>query len=144
MAGAAIIPPSWLAAFESRKTQIHIGEAIAALSALFSCRERVKGLRLLHFIDNTAALANIISGSAKSLDIAAVVVWYQILAVELSACPWFEYVESHLNVSDLPSRLLQSFSSHVLAKKLGIKHVEEASLPEMEDTLPRPASSSSV
>ena len=134
VAGAACIPSSWSEAFVQRETQIHIGEALAALSALFCCREKLKGLRVLHFIDNQAALANLISGSAKALDIAAVVVWYQVLATSLSACPWFEYVESHLNISDLPSRLLKAFVNHSLAKKLGIRRVVDASLPPMEDT----------
>ena len=64
------------------------------------------------------------------------VVWYQILAAELKACPWFEYVESHLNVSDLPSRLLAAFVGHALARKLNIRKVEEACLPAIEDMPP--------
>ena len=136
IAGAAVIPPRWMECFQERKTQIHIGKALAALSALFSCQEKLRGLRVLHFVDNQAALANLISGSSGCLDIAAVVVWYQILAARLGACPWFEYVESHLNISDLPSRMLAAFVNHTLARKLGIRQVEDACLPAMEDTPP--------
>ena len=140
-AGAAIVPPNWVAAFTARQTQIHIGEALAALSVLFVCQDSVAGLRVLHFVDNQAALANLIAGSSSCLDCAAVVVWYQLLTTDAAICPWFEYVESHLNIADLPSRLLLAFAEHPLAKQLGILTVEEASLPPMEDS-PRSSSSS--
>ena len=52
VAGAAVIPPRWTESFQERKTQIHIGEALAALSALYSCRSLLRGLRILHFVDN--------------------------------------------------------------------------------------------
>ena len=40
------MPAEWTSAFESRKTQIHIGETLAALSTVFCCRDDLQGMRL--------------------------------------------------------------------------------------------------
>ena len=108
-----------------------MGEALAARSALYACKDELRGLRLLHFIDNQSAQANLIAGSSRCSDVATIVVWYQLPGVDANVTPWFEYVESHLNISDLPSRLLEAFVNHPLAKRLGIKRGSDASLPPL-------------
>ena len=132
-AGAAIIPRELVAAFDQRETQIHMGEALAALSAVYSCWDLLRGLKVLHFVDNQGALANLIAGSAGAMDVAGVVAWYQVLTVSGNILPWFEYVESHLNLADVPSRLLDAFAADPLAKALGISSVLPARLPPLED-----------
>ena len=93
----------------------------------------LRGLKLLHFVDNQGALANLIAGSAGAMDVAGVVAWYQCLTVSGQILPWFEYVESHLNLADVPSRLLDAFVTDPLAKALGISSVLPARLPPLED-----------
>ena len=134
-AGAAVISDKLVAAFDERECQIHMGEALAALSAVYSCWTSLRGLRVLHFVDNQGALANLIAGSAGSMDVAGVVGWYQILTVSGHILPWFEYVESHLNLADVPSRLLDKFVEDPLARALGITEVLPARLPPLEDFL---------
>ena len=122
-----------MSAFETRQTHIHICECLAALSAVHCCREDLRGLRLLHFVDNQGALANLIAGASRCRDVAAVVMWYQLICIHANVAPWLEYVETHLNIGDVPSRELQAFVNHALARRLGITSVELASLPPMED-----------
>ena len=59
--------------------------------------------------------------------------WYQLLCLHSNIAPWLEYVETHLNIGDLPSRLLQAFLDHPAAARLRIATVEPASLPPLED-----------
>ena len=111
-----------------------MGEALAALSAVYCCWALLRNLRVLHFVDNQGALANLIAGSAGAMDVAGVVAWYQALTVSGNILPWFEYVESHLNLADVPSRLLDKFVEDPLAKVLGISSVLPARLSPMEDS----------
>ena len=144
LAGASIVPPELIAAFDQRETQIHMGESLAALSAVYCCWTYLRNLRVLHFVDNQGALANLIAGSAGAMDVAGVVAWYQVLTVSGNILPWFEYVESHLNLADVPSRLLDKFVEDPLAKVLGISSVLPARLPPMDSPLaicPPPSSS---
>ena len=61
-AGAGIVPPELSEQFKERKTQIFIGELLAALSALHICGPAVQHHRALHFIDNQGALAALMGG----------------------------------------------------------------------------------
>ena len=60
--------------------------------------------RVLHFIDNTVALSKSVHGYAQDPDMAAVVNSLHACDAALGVDAWFEWVPSHANVSDLPSR----------------------------------------
>ena len=59
---------------------------------------------ILHWIDNTSALAGLVKGYAKAADMARVsnAAWALLLGLE--AQPYFEYVRSKANIGDLPSK----------------------------------------
>ena len=60
--------------------------------------------RVLHFIDNTVALSKSVHGYAKDPDMAAVVNSLHTCDAALGVDAWFEWVPSHANISDIPSR----------------------------------------
>ena len=58
----------------------------------------------MHFIDNTVALSKMVHGYAREPDMAAATNALHVCDAALGADAWFEWVPSHANVSDLPSR----------------------------------------
>ena len=60
--------------------------------------------RVLHFIGNTVALSKAVHGYAPEPDMAAVVNSLHVCDAALGVEAWFEWVPTHANVSDLPSR----------------------------------------
>ena len=62
------------------------------------------GRHVLHFIDNTWALAALVSGYATAIDSGLIVNAFHALNVGLCADIYFEYVRSAANIADLPSR----------------------------------------
>ena len=61
-AGYGTVPGSVACQFQDRANQIMAGELLGALLAIFTCGPRLKGCRVLHFVDNQGALASLISG----------------------------------------------------------------------------------
>ena len=70
--------------------------------------ETLRDSEVIHFIDNTAALSNSIKGSAKQADCARIVCSTHLAIARSRIVPWFAYVASKANVSDLPSRGLMA------------------------------------
>ena len=138
--GFGVIPDAWLNQLLLRETQIHATELIAALSAVFSMRKELAGMRVLHFIDNQGALSNLISGRAASRDVAALVVLHQMYLLQMSSISWYEYVETHLNCSDGPSRELRDFALSHLAYVLQV-NMKEAELPPIRILFEQPLES---
>ena len=68
------------------------------LPALFS------GRQVIHFIDNTWALAAMVKGYAAPIDSGLIVNAYHAYAAGLRTDTFFEYVRSAANIADLPSR----------------------------------------
>ena len=62
---------------------------------------------MLHFIDNTAALAGLTKGYSRVVDSAHIVHAFHAWNVAIGAHVWFEYVRSEANPSDEPSRNLE-------------------------------------
>ena len=60
---------------------------------------------MLHYIDNTSALASLIHGYSGKPDSARLVNLYHLVQMRLSSLPWLRYVPSELNIADWPSRL---------------------------------------
>ena len=58
----------------------------------------------MHFIDNTSAIAGLVSGYSAAVDSGKIVNAFHAYNVGLQSEPYFEYVRSEANVADLPSR----------------------------------------
>ena len=104
VAGAAVIPHELIVQFLPRKQQIGQAEGFAGVLPLFNCKDALKGLDLMHFVDNTSALAGFIKGTSAVEDSCAIFSIYHILLARLGVRHWAEHVESEGNCSDGPSR----------------------------------------
>jgi len=101
--------PHELAAFAHDKiTLIMQAEIAAAEWVFFSNVERLRGRRVIHFIDNTGALSAMIFGYARKIDCARMVNSFHLLLAALQLRVYFEWVPSEANTSDLPSRAMET------------------------------------
>ena len=87
-----------------RGQQINHLEALAAVCSRLTFPDALRERRVLHFIDNTVALSKLVHGYAREPDMAATTGPLHLCDAALSVDAWFEWVPSHANVSDLPSR----------------------------------------
>ena len=87
-----------------RGQQINHLEALALVAARLTFPDVLLGRRVLSFIDNTVALSKSVHGYANEPDMAAVVNALHVCDAALGVESWNEWVPSHANVSDLPSR----------------------------------------
>ena len=100
---------------------------------------------MLHFIDNTAAVAGIAKGYSSKPDSARIIHAYHALNVDVGAQVHFEWVKSEANIADLPSRghydLLDEFGSRSVP--IHIPPISDSLSPEeaMRNAAPQPASS---
>ena len=113
------------------------GEMLAAVSALFSTSEHLRGRRVRHFIDHIGGLAALVRGNSSAEDLSSLATLYQMLIVTLGVRAWLEYVESDANVSDGPSRLLDAWSEHPIRKSFGAKKVP-CVLPDLTSLMRAP------
>ena len=74
---------------------------------------------VLHYIDSTVALSVIIKGSSKHRDLNAMAGYTWLMAAELRAQYWAQYVPSSSNLADGPSR-----NQHQLMTDLWAQEVE--------------------
>lgn len=137
LAGYGTVPDSLVALFEERRNQIQAGELLGALSAIYTCAERLRGLRVIHFVDNQGALASLISGSSIARDLLAIASVFQILVVAMGIRLWLEFVESDANVADGPSRLLAAWAGSTLCRSIGAK-VIRAKIPVLDNLCDAP------
>ena len=79
-----------------------------------------EGRHVIHFIDNTWALAALVKGYATAIDSGLIVNAFHALNVGLRADVFFEYVKSKANIADLPSRGALKELLRVL-KRLGMR-----------------------
>ena len=91
-----------------KKTLIMQAEIAAAGWAYFSNVERLRGRRVIHFIDNTGALSAMLYGYARKIDCARMVNSFHLLLASLQLRVYFEWVPSEANTSDLPSRAMEA------------------------------------
>ena len=68
---------------ETRKSQICMGEALAALSAPYTVPALFQGRDLVHFVDNQGALSCLVNGVSRAQDVDAVACLYQLVAARL-------------------------------------------------------------
>jgi hypothetical protein len=112
---AMVVPLDVMSELEVRKQQIGQLELLAAIVAYFSMAPFLVERDVLHFIDNTAAVAGIAKGFSAKPDSARIIHAYHALNVQIGAQVYFEWVKSEANIADLPSRgqydLLNEFGS---------------------------------
>ena len=104
--GAAPVPAELLETLVRRKQQIGQVEIIGAIVPYLSVPELLAGRDVLHWIDNTSALAALTKGYSGVPDSARLVHMFHAWNVGARAAVWFEYVPSKPNPADEPSREL--------------------------------------
>ena len=89
-----------------QKTYIHPLELIGIVVPYFSVelQERFRGRDVLHFGDNQGMNAAAIKGYSSSLDLARILSAFQIKMADLQVRAWIDYVSTHANIADDPSR----------------------------------------
>jgi hypothetical protein len=96
--------PDLIARWGLRKQYIGVLEQLYSVSPYTSCPSDFEGADVLHFIDNTGAVAGNTKGYATAYDAGLIVNALSALNVRLRARIFFEYVRSKANVAGLPSR----------------------------------------
>ena len=88
-----------------KRTYIGQLEALAAAAVLSSMPAvRLRGRRMLFWIDNLAAKYGLQKGYSKVDDSGRIINSFKVSQARLGVSIHFEYVPSHQNVADLPSR----------------------------------------
>ena len=100
--------PLWLRllliAIAFKKTYICQFELVGVLCAYLTFPDVLHGRLVHHFIDNEAALSNCISGYSGKPDSALILHELHVALAATQCHPWFGFVYSEDNISDLPSR----------------------------------------
>ena len=125
------VPDDLLRQFKERRSQIMVGEIIAAFSAIYSCRAALAGCKILHLIDNQGALSALVGGFGSDDDVSSIACLYQILIIQLGARVWMEFVESESNMADGPSRSIAEWLSSSEFAAIGCT-IEASSLPSID------------
>ena len=99
------IPSRIIAFLDVRRTNIIANELLAALACIcLLCPAQLRGMHVVHFIDNKAALACVLRGFSTKHDLAEIAgrLWFEALALGFSY--EVHYVERKCNLADGPSR----------------------------------------
>ena len=104
--GAAPVAPALMRVLLRRRQQIGQVELVGAVAPYLSLPAELAGRRVIHFIDNTSALAALAKGYSGVPDSAHIVHVFHAWAAAASTSVWFEYVPSAANPADEPSRVL--------------------------------------
>lgn len=99
-----VVPSDVMEAFVERRQYIGQLELLAAVAAYTTFADELRGRRVIHWIDNTSALAALIKGYSRAPDSARIVHAFHAFNVGLRASCWLEYVASKANIADMPSR----------------------------------------
>ena len=102
---SSVFPDETTIRFFMRKEQ-YIGqlELLAATACYYSLPDIFRGREVIHFVDNTSAIAALIKGYSGAPDSSRIVHAFHSLNAGLRTNVWFQYVASKANVADLPSR----------------------------------------
>ena len=87
------------------KQQIAAVELFGVLAPYLSVPDMLRGRRVIHWIDNTSAVAASTKGYSKAPDSARIVHALHMRIASIRARVWFEYVRTKANVADEPSRV---------------------------------------
>lgn len=90
-----------------RRQQIGQVELVGAVAPYLSLPQVFAGRRVIHWIDNTSALAALAKGYSGVPDSARLIHMFHAWAAAAGAAVWFEYVPTDANPADEPSRRLE-------------------------------------
>jgi hypothetical protein len=99
-------------------------EIVGAIVPYLSVPE-LAGRDVVHFVDNTSAVAALTKGYSRVPDSARLVHGFHAWCAAARAHAWFEYVPSAANAGDLPSRDM-SLAARVMHLDVGVVSVSPA------------------
>ena len=101
-----LVLPDWVYEHLSRDavTLIQQAELIAAVGAHRTLAAALGSEAVVHFVDNTGALSNLIHGYAQRPDCGRLTNSFHLTVARLRSKVWLEWVPSKANVADAPSR----------------------------------------
>ena len=99
-----VVPGWFYDYFPELKQYVTRGEIVAAIGAFYSAPWLFKGRRVIHFVDNAAALSNLVNGYATKPDMARFVNLFHAALMALDVEWYGEWVPSAANVSDIMTR----------------------------------------
>ena len=99
------VPDKLLLAWQQRKSYMGQLEILAAYFGLSTWSSRLTSRKVLLFVDNDSAGANLVRGYSPLLDSGALAGAFWLLASSMRAAVYIDRVESKSNPSDGPSRL---------------------------------------
>ena len=102
--GAADVAPALMDRLLRRRQQIGQVELVGAIAPYLSMPGELAGRRVIHWIDNTSALAALAKGYSGVPDSAHLVHIFHAWAAAAGTSVWFEYVPTDANPADEPSR----------------------------------------
>ena len=105
-----------MASWRARKQYIGQLELLAAVAVYYSLRDRLRGRRVIHFIDNSGAAASLVKDYSRDEDSALIVNTFWAAACALDVDVWFEFVYSEANIADWPSRGQVDFAAELGAR----------------------------
>jgi hypothetical protein len=124
-----------------RKQQIGQVELVGAFTPYSALGTSVwAGRQVIHWIDNSSAVAALVKGYSSSIDSARIVQAMHATLAGLGADVWFEYVRTDANVADAPSRVDMSYERYAIGADVaaGIRAFV-TSRPVAEVPLPAPS-----
>ena len=91
-----------------KKTYIGQLESLAGAAFYYSYdQSRLRGRQIYHWIDNLAAVAGLAKGYSGKADTARIVNSFNVRQAFLRFRVWWEWIPTHQNIADLPSRWAQ-------------------------------------
>eukprot|EP00438_Fugacium_kawagutii_P015703 Skav235326 [mRNA] locus=scaffold520:575870:577966:+ [translate_table: standard] len=98
------VPQSIVNSWAPRQTYINLLELLAVPLLAFSAPEILRDRDVLWFLDNQVAWRTIIRSASSASDVSHLSLLAGLQFAKLRCNPWFEWVPSHQNLSDLLSR----------------------------------------
>ena len=96
--------------------QVELVGAFAPYAAVDAAEWR--GRRVIHWIDNSSAVAALAKGYSSAIDSALIVQALHATLAGLEVDVWFEYVRTDANVADAPSRADMGFERYAIGEDI--------------------------
>lgn len=104
-------------AFGDRETYIGQAEELAAATVYWTHPEIFRDTCPIHFIDNQGTLGILTRGASHHAPMGRLAHRVAAQLFRLRARVWFEYVASHANIADLPSRHDSQLARRILRER---------------------------
>jgi hypothetical protein len=107
-----------LAAWRTRQQYVGQLELLAAIAVYYSLAVVLRGRQVVHYIDNSGAMAILVKDYSSDIESAQLVNTFYALTSALEVDVWFDYVKSAANIADWPSRGQVEFAHEVNATRI--------------------------